>query len=198
MDARDVQVIERETVYQGYSRIDRYRLRHPQYEGGLGPELSREVLERGQVAAVLPLDVEREEVVLIEQFRPGAYVSGQDPWLLECVAGVLEAGETPQALCEREAMEEAGCEVTHLKLIASPFFTSPGLSTERVALFWARVDASKASGIHGLAEEGENIRVLRFSFDDANGLLTSGRIVNAKTVIALQWLAINRHQLNTL
>ncbi len=85
-----------------------------------------------------------------------------------------------------------------MKPILSGFLTSPGLTTESVALFWARVDARQAEGIHGLAEEGENIRVLRFSFDEAQSLLDSGRIVNAKTIIALQWLAMNRHRLDSL
>lgn len=198
MNATDVQVIQRDTVYKGYARIDRYSLRHPLYEGGMGPALEREVMERGQVAAVLPVDTESQEVVLIEQFRPGAYVRGWHPWLLECVAGVLEENESAQDLCRREAIEEAGCTITNLKSILPSFLTSPGLTTESVALFWAQVDAREAQGIHGLAEEGENIRVLRFSFDDALALLANGRVVNAKTIIALQWLALNRHRLDSL
>lgn len=191
MDSAAVRVVEREAVYQGYFRIDRYMLQHPLFQGGMSETLSREVLERGQVAAVLPVDPVRREVVLIEQFRPGAYAGGHAPWLLECVAGIIEPGETASEVCVRESMEEAGCEILELTQILPSFLTSPGASTESVSLFWGRVDTGNAGGIHGLAEEGENIRVARYGIDEALSLLAEGRIVNAKTIIALQWLALN-------
>ena len=191
MSRREVQVLERESVFQGYFRVDRYRLRHSQHAGGMGPELEREVFERGHVAAVLPVDPVRERVVLIEQFRPGAHAAGWDQWLLECVAGVLEPGETPEQLCEREAVEEAGLTVTALTPIAR-FLTSPGACSETVALYCGRVDAGGAAGgLHGLDHEGEDILVHEFAVAEAVALLDAGRIVNAKTIIALQWLALN-------
>ena len=91
----DVEIIDSEVVYDGHFRLDRYRLRHRQFAGGMGRVLTREVLERGRVAAVLPVDPVRDRVVLIEQFRPGAWAAQWEPWLLECVAGVIESGETP-------------------------------------------------------------------------------------------------------
>lgn len=188
MSEREVRVVEREVAFQGYFRVDRYRLRHAQHAGGLGPELQREVFERGHVAAVLPVDPVLERVVLIEQFRPGAYAAGWDPWLLECVAGVLEAGETGADLSRREAVEEADLVITELEPIAR-FLTSPGATSETVELFCGRVDASAAGGVHGLEEEGEDIRVHSFTVGEALTLLDEGRIVNAKTIIALQWLA---------
>ena len=195
MQRRRVEVQERATVYQGYFRIDRYRLRHEQFAGGLGTEVVREVFERGQVAAVLPVDLVAGRVVLIEQFRPGAWAAGRDPWLLECVAGIIEQDESPVDVCIREAQEEAGCVLTNLTAIAAPFFSSPGACSETVALFCGQVDASTAHGLHGLAHEGEDIRVSTWTIDDALRLLDEGRIVNAKTIIALQWLALNRHSL---
>ena len=188
MAGEDVEMIDREVVYDGYFRLDRYRLRHRQFAGGLGPVLTREILERGKVAAVLPVDTARDRVVLIEQFRPGAWAAGRDPWLLECVAGVIEPGETPEALARREAIEEAGCVITDLVPIAT-FLTSPGATTETVRLFCGRVDSEGVGGLHGLAEEGEDIRVTVMPVEDAVALLDEGRIVNAKTIIALQWIA---------
>ena len=76
----DVHLLEHEVCYQGYFRLDRYRLRHRLFDGDWGPEICREVLERGHAAAVLPYDAERDEVVLIEQFRAGAYARGDQPW----------------------------------------------------------------------------------------------------------------------
>lgn len=190
-----VEVLDRETAFEGYFRIDRYRLRHEHYAGGLGDPVVREVFERGRVAAVLPLDPRAGQVVLIEQFRPGAWARGWHPWLLECVAGVIEDGESAEALCRREAMEEAGCELLDLVPIGVPFLTSPGACSESVALFCARVDSRGVGGIHGLADEGEDIKVAAYGIDDALALLDDGRIVNAKTIIALQWLALNRERI---
>ena len=196
MAGEDVELIGRETVYHGFFRLDRYRLRHRQFAGGIGPVLTREILERGKVAAVLPVDPDRDRVVLIEQFRPGAWTAGWDPWLLECVAGVIEPGETPEELARREALEEAGCTITDLVPVAS-FLTSPGATTETVRLFCGRVDSEGVGGLHGLSTEGEDIRARAVPVVDAVALLDEGRIVNAKTIIALQWLARHYTSLKT-
>jgi len=190
MDRDDVELIEKLAAFSGYFRIDRFRLRFPLYEGGMSREVSREVLERGQVAAVLLVDPDRDAVVLIEQFRPGPYAAGEQPWLIETVAGVIEDTEGAAEMATREAREEADCEITDL-LPVMRFFTSPGASTESVTLFCGRVDSSNAGGVHGLDEEGEDIRVMVLSVDAALTLLADGKIVNAKTIIALQWLASN-------
>ena len=190
MDRNSVELIEKQAAFSGYFRIDRFRLRFPLYEGGMSREVSREVLERGQVAAVLLVDPDRDAVVLIEQFRPGPYAAGEQPWLIEAVAGVIENSEGAAEMAVREAREEANCEITDL-LPVMRFFTSPGASTESVTLFCGRVDSSNAGGVHGLEAEGEDIRVMVVSVDEALSLLADGKIVNAKTIIALQWLASN-------
>lgn len=190
MKGDDVQVVDKKAVYQGFFRIDRYRLRYPLFEGGTSGEIVREILERGHVAAVLLVDPNRDAVVLIEQFRPGPYAAGDHPWLIEIIAGIIEDDESADEMARRESLEEADCEVGELIPIMR-FFTSPGSTTESVHLFCGRVDASTAGGIHGLDEEGEDIRVFVVSIDEAASLLANGRIVNAKTIIALQWLATN-------
>jgi len=196
VSADDVQEIAKETVFQGYFRIDRYRLRYALFEGGKSGEIVREVFERGQVAAVLLVDPDRDAVVLIEQFRPGPYAAGDNPWLIEIVAGIIERGERAEEMARRESLEEADCEVIDLMPVMR-FYTSPGASTERVMLFCGRVDSSTAGGVHGLDEEGEDIRVHVASVDEAAALLANDRIVNAKTIIALQWLASNYERIKT-
>ena len=190
MDRDSVELIEKQAAFSGYFRIDRFRLRFPLYEGGMSREVSREVLERGQVAAVLLVDPNRDAVVLIEQFRPGPYAAGEQPWMIEAVAGVIEDNEDAAEMALREAKEEANCDITDL-LPVMRFFTSPGASTESVTLFCGRVDSSNAGGVHGLEEEGEDIRVMVVSVGEALSLLADGKILNAKTIIALQWLASN-------
>ena len=118
------------------------------------------------------------------------HAAGWEPWLLECVAGVLEPGETGAELARREAVEEANLHITALEPIAR-FLTSPGATSETVELFCGRTDAGAAGGVHGLEHEGEDIRVHSVPVADALALVAEGRIVNAKTIIALQWLALN-------
>ena len=190
LDHRDVRLIERSTAFDGYFRIDRYRLRHRLHRGGMSRELVREVFERGHVAGVLPVDPERDRVVLIEQFRIGPYVVGWNPWLFEGVAGIIDAGESPEDVCRREAEEEAGCSITALVPIAR-YLSSPGAITEVVNLYCGRTDSRGLGGVHGLETEGEDIKVHVMAIDDALAMLDGGRIVNGKTIIALQWLALH-------
>ena len=194
MDRRDVEILARETAYDGYFRIDRYRLRHRRHEGGWTREITREVFERGHVAAVLPYDPDRDAVILIEQFRIGAYAAGEPCWLTEIVAGVIDEGETAAVVARREMEEETGRSVTSLEPIGS-YFSSPGGASELVSLYVGRADSRGAGGIHGLAGEEEDIRVIVRSWPEVEAGLGSGMFTNAATLIALQWLALNRARL---
>jgi len=193
MGEDDIEIEEKVAAYQGYFRLDRYRLRHRLHDGGWSDVLVREVFERGHVAAVLPYDPARDEVVLIEQFRPGAYAAGRAPWLIEAVAGIIEPGETAAEVARRETMEEAGIEVGDLLPIAD-YLSSPGAMSESVMLYCGRVDAEGAGGVHGLGTEHEDIRVLAVPFAEARRMLEAGEIVNAITLIALQWLVLHRDE----
>ena len=195
MNRDDVEIIERETAWRGYFRIDRLRLRHRLFAGGWGEPIQREVFERGHAAALLPWDPVRDEVILIEQFRVGALTAGDaNPWLIEIVAGIVEEGETPADVARRETLEEAGCAVTDIVPLMDVYMT-PGGSSERIALFCGRVDTTGVGGIHGLDEEGEDIRAFAEPVEAALERLARGEIVNAMTIIALQWLALNRDDL---
>ena len=194
MTRDDVDILDTETVWKGFFRMDRLRLRHRLFGGGWGQPITREVFERGHAAALLPYDPVRDEVVLIEQFRAGALTAGAEPWLVEIVAGIIEDGETAEDVVRRETVEEAGCEVTGIVPIMD-VFTTPGGSSERIAIFRGRVDAQGVGGVHGLADEGEDIRVFTESLDTALARLADGGITNIIAVAALQWLALNREQL---
>lgn len=189
-----VVVLERTVAYDGHFKIIRYRLRHRLFAGGMSRELSREVLERGHAVAVLPFDPERNQVVLIEQFRIGALRVVDDPWLVEPVAGIIEEGESAPAVARREAAEEAGLELLDL-VPACTYFASPGGSTETCQVFIGRVDSANAGGIFGRADEGEDIKVRVVALDSALEWLRDGHIHAATTIIALQWLALHRSEL---
>jgi len=185
-DHNDIEIIKKEAVFKGYFRMDRYRLTHKLFDGGRSPELVREVLERGKIAAVVPYDPMRNEVILIEQFRPGAMAAGWEPWQTEIIAGVIEEGETAEAMAFRETQEECGCEASTLLHLGS-YLSSPGCSSETVDVFCGRVDTSNAGGIHGAPHEGEDILVRSIPVDEAFQILESGKIKNSMTLIALQW-----------
>jgi len=196
---KDVEIIERTTVWESFFRIDRLRLRHRLFAGGWSEIFQRELFMRPPSAGVLLYDPVLDKVVLVEQFRVGALADSPAadaagrPWLLELVAGMVDADETAEQNVNREAFEEAGCEITALLPIAE-YFNSPGGSNEKISLFCGRVDASGAGGVFGLVDEHEDIRVEVLSVDDACQALQDGRLNNAMAIIALQWLIIHREQ----
>ncbi|WP_434772676.1 NUDIX domain-containing protein [Pseudomonas entomophila] len=192
-----VEIVERVNCYQGFYRLDKLRLRHELFAGGLGREISRELFVRHDAVCVLPYDPQRDEVVLIEQFRVGALDKAQNPWLIELVAGLIDKDEQPEEVAHREAEEEAGLTFSALWPMTR-YFPSPGGSDEFVHLFLGRCDSEGAGGLHGLEEEGEDIRVKVWSFEDALQAVRDGRIANAASIIAVQWLALNRDEVRGL
>lgn len=194
MTREDVEILERAVPFQGYYRIETYRLRHRLFGGGWSQPMTRELLERGHAAAVILFDPDRDQLVLIEQFRIGAFAALDSPhaketftpWLLEIVAGIIDDGERPEDVARREALEEAGCEVQEMEF-ACQFLVTPGVCSETITLFCGRVDSSGVGGFHGLDHEHEDIRVSAVAVPEAFAWLDEGRFVNATALIALQW-----------
>ncbi|MDO7899493.1 NUDIX domain-containing protein [Pseudomonas citrulli] len=192
-----VDIVKRENCFQGFYKLDRVRLRHELFAGGMSREITRELFVRHDAVCVLPYDPQRDEVVLIEQFRVGAMDKAANPWLVELVAGLIDKDEQPEEVAHREAQEEAGLVFAALWPMTR-YFPSPGGSDEFVHLFLGRCDSSGAGGLHGLEEEAEDIRVKAWAFEDALQAVRDGRICNAASIIALQWLALNRDEVRGL
>lgn len=188
--ATDVEIIDKSTVFRGFFRLDRYTLRHRLFNGGWSTPMQREMFERGHAVVVLPYNAQTDELVLIEQFRLGAMASSPSPWLLEAIAGMIDPGETPAQVAQREAQEEAGLTITELWPMLS-YLSSPGGTSERIQLFLGRLTAPVQQGIFGLAQEHEDIKVHVLAREQAMQLLAEQKIDNAASVIALQWLALN-------
>lgn len=186
----DVEITRRETLFQGFYRVDKFWLRHRQFDGSMGPEISREMFVRPPAVGVLIYDPKTDEVLLIEQFRVGA-IDDEHPWQYEVVAGLIEPGEALEEVARREALEEAGVVIDEMEKVFD-FMPSAGGSDERFTLFVAPADLSRAGGVHGVPEEGENIRVIVLGLKQALQLISSGRINNAPCMLALQWLALNK------
>jgi ADP-ribose pyrophosphatase len=189
----DIQMLDQSTVYQGFFTINTYKFRHRLYNGGWSEVVSREMFERGHAVVVLPYNPNTDELVLIEQIRLGALPTSRTPWLLEAVAGMIDQGETHEAVARREAQEEAGLELGRLWPMLS-YLSSPGGTTERIHIFLGELTHPVTTGVFGLAEEHEDIKVHSLSEQDAQKLLQAGAIDNAATVIALQWLALHKSQ----
>ena len=187
----DLQLLAEEVGYKGFFRLLRLRLRHKLFAGGWSEEITRELFDRGHAVAVLPYDPVRDEVVLVEQFRVGAVYAEGSPWLLEVVAGIVEEGESEEEVVRREAQEEAGLTLNKLTRVMS-YFSTPGGCSERITVFIGEVDASQAASHAGLDSESEDIRVHRLPREQAMQWLADGKIDNATSIIALQWLELHR------
>lgn len=186
--------IKKELVYKGFFKLTQITLQHDLFAGGKSPVLTRELIDKGNAVAVLPYDPIRDELVLVEQFRIGAMDDAAGPWLTEIIAGYQEADESAEAVVCREAMEEAGCEISALESMHR-CYTSPGGTSEQVQIFFARTDSSNIDGIHGLDDEGEDIKVRVISSQQAFDWLDNGRINSAMPIIALQWFRANRERI---
>jgi ADP-ribose diphosphatase len=185
-----IEILQRKKVFHRFVfRIDEVRLQHELFDGSMGPPITRLVLERGDSVAVLPHDPVHRVVLLCEQFRLPTVAHGPG-WLLEIPAGILETGEDVEACARREMIEETGYSVDALDPIATVYL-SPGGSSERIHIFRGgialRADAADTAGIES---EGEDIRIIRMPVDEAIAKVRAGELLDAKTVIALQWLEL--------
>ena len=187
------QMLNKKRVYDGFYKVDSCEVEHALFQGGTTKPMKRELLYRGNVAAVLPYDQKDDSVVLIEQFRIGA-TNQEDPWLVEVIAGMVETGESPEAMVYREAEEEAGLKLDNLSLMTT-YLASPGMTTEEVFIYSSLADLKDAGGYFGLETENEDIRVLKMKADEAIELFDNGTIRNAISVVAMLWLKLNIEKL---
>ena len=189
--SNDVEITDIKPVYRGFFTMNQYQFKHKCFNGEWSDTVTREIFERGHAVGVLPYDPELQEFVLIEQVRIGALATSSSPWLIEIIAGMIDEGETPEAVCHRESMEEAGITLDKLTKALS-YLSSPGGTTERLHIFIAKTDASQAHGVHGLESESEDIKVHRIKENTALEWLENGHIDNAAAVIALQWFFMHK------
>ena len=189
-----VEIVEDKTLSDNW-----YHLRKVTFDytgsGGQTNRLEREVYDRGNGATILLFDPKRQVVILVRQFRMPAYVNGHSGWLIETPAGLLD-GDHPEEAIRREAVEETGYEVRHVRFLFECFM-SPGAVTERVHFFYAPVDIThRVNDGGGLDEEHEDIEVLEIPLDEALAMIGTGEICDGKTIMLLQWAALNRATLS--
>jgi len=187
-------VIERERrVFDDFFKIDEFLVSHERIDGTMSAGQKRLVFERGDAVAVLLLNVDMKSVVLVEQFRVAVSVgrrrddqSTPDGWIIETVAGVIDANEAPEAAAIRETFEETGYQIREPRLI-SKFFTSPGGASERVFLYFAEVtDTNRIGKGGGIGDE--DIKVVQLAIDELFDRLAHGSIEDSKLLIGAYWL----------
>ncbi|MEW6990758.1 NUDIX domain-containing protein [Colwelliaceae bacterium 6441] len=189
---QDITVHQNITRYQGFFKLDEYQVSHQRFDGTESEILSREIFERDDAVVLIPYDPVRDQVILIEQFRPGAIRAGDTPWMLEFIAGMFKEDEQPIDVAIREAKEEANIDVSADKVTqVMKYLSSPGGMSEAIMMYLAVIDSEQCGGVYGLQEEGEDILVHVMKRADAMTLLSEGKIANAATIIGLQWLELN-------
>ena len=167
---KDIDIIDAEEVWRGHTRLDRVRLRHRLFAGGMGTEISREVVERGAAVGVLPYDPIRDEVELIQD------------------------GEDPEDVARREATEETGCVIGALHPVCG-YYPSQGLLSEYIHLFCGLTDTEGAGGVFGLDHEGEDIEAFVVPWRQVLEDVDAGRHNDAKIMLAVRWLESRRESL---
>ncbi len=183
-------IISNKNIYSGFFKMKEVTLKYLKYDGSWSNNVKRELFSGAQVAAVLPYDPVKKEIVLIKQFRPGTISKDVDNYLEEIVAGIIDPGENPETAAKRECLEETGCEVKKLIPIQN-YFQAPGSSESFYHLFLAEIDAFDGEKIMGLKTENEDILARSYNINDIKKKLHNKEILNGLALIALQWFFLN-------
>jgi ADP-ribose pyrophosphatase len=184
------------TIGDGFRRYERYMLELPVAAARTQTQ-QRDLMRGGRVAGVLTVDLERDRIVLLRQFRLAAHLATGRGEMIEIVAGRVDAGESDADAARRECFEEIGVAPDALVRLYEALPT-PGLTDELIVTYLGFVDSARVAAYGGLADETEHIETLVVPIDDALVALERGHIRNALTISALQWLALNRARLPAL
>ncbi|MEO1491261.1 MAG: NUDIX domain-containing protein [Pseudomonadota bacterium] len=191
----DVEQIETRRPFTGFFAMEERILRHRRFDGGWSPEMSRLALVSGDAVTVVPYDVRRDEVMLIEQFRAPMLARGDRcPWGVEAIAGRVDKENDAEGAARREALEEGGLTLGRMALVAG-YYSSPGIAAEHLTSYIGEADLSAAGGTFGVVDEHEDIRAFTVSLQEALEGVASGEINNGPAILSLLWLQANADRL---
>lgn len=196
MGRSDVHLIEARNRFAGFFNVEELDMRFRRFDGSMSEPVNRAVFVGVDCAIVLPYDPVRDRVMLVEQFRPGAYLRGDlNPWTVEPIAGRIDPGEEPAEAAIREAREEAGITLTDLKCVSAAY-PSPGTTTEHFFIYVGLCDLPDGSaGVGGKLSEAEDIRSHVLDWADFDAGLNAGEFRLLPLIVAGHWLARNRDAL---
>ena len=184
------------SVYQGFFSVEEHDLTYQKFNKEQSNVVTRSTIVSSDAVIVLPYDPVNDRILLIEQFRAGPYVKGdQNPWVLEPIAGLIDEGETPESAGIREAQEEAHLEIKRLELVARSY-PSPGISTEFFHQYIGIVELLDSSNlIAGLSSENEDIRSHIFEYEHFFEMIEKGKVNVGPLILLGLWLSKNRNRL---
>jgi ADP-ribose pyrophosphatase len=201
---RRVDIRNQKRLLDAFFKVDDYSVSYERYDGKMSEYLSRLNFERGDAVGVLLFNVDTRSVVLVEQFKLPTLIgrrrddpATQDGWIVELTAGMIAARETAERAAIRETLEETGYQIGNPELICK-FLSSPGGTSERIFLYFAKVTDAKRPGKDKIGVDDENIRVLEVSVNDLFDQLENGEIDDPKLAIAAYWLKDNMPRIETL
>ena len=186
-----VRLLETKVISDSFGQVRRHQLQFKKFDGRWSPEIGRDVYVTGNAAIVLPYDPIADTVLLVKQFRMGPWSNGDEPWIYECVAGRIEPGHTAKETAYKEFREEAGLDLKDLIEIPG-FYTTPGTMEEYMHAYCAHADLPPQGGIHGVANEQEDIQTLILSATEAIDWAFTGRVKAGPTALCLYWFAVKR------
>lgn len=195
-DIRRPKILSQEILSDRFSKLFEYRLQFPSIRNadGYAAEIKREVLRTTNSVVVLIYARQDDAFILVEEYRTGVALneSGDDPLLLQCVAGMIDKTKAPEDIARMEAKEEAGIVLDTLTLVGT-VYNSPGRMTEKTHIFFAEIEKAPEEGIFGLAEEGEEMRTRIISRAEIFSRMDQRKILDSMTLSALNWFRAGRH-----
>jgi ADP-ribose pyrophosphatase len=183
-----VEVKSTTLITDGFLKVRRYELAVEKHAGG-SQVVTREVMLRGHAVGILGYDPRRDEIVLVNEFRPGCFVAGDNPFTDNVAAGAVDDGESPLDAAVREMKEETGLDLREPRLVHPGAYVSSGGTSEKVAIVFGLVDTSQAGGIHGSEQEGEDILTVVLPAATFVERIRNATITDFKTLVAGYWFA---------
>ncbi|MBF9042285.1 NUDIX domain-containing protein [Rhodobacterales bacterium HKCCE4037] len=183
-------------AYDGFFNAEEVQASHPRFDGGTNGPLRRSVFRVADAVTLIPYDPVRDRIMLVQQFRFGAYAHGDaNPWLLEPIAGMIDAGETPEVAARREAREEAKLDLGALHFVAR-YYPSPGGLAQVLFSYLGIADLpDEAAGVGGHVAENEDILSHIVPYDLARQMLAEGDMADAAQIVTMQYLMLHRDRL---
>lgn len=185
---KKVSIEKKRYLLNDFFKVEEAYLSFEQFDGHMSPVVRRLNLERGDSVSVLVFNQTTDKLILVSQFRYATYPK-TDGWTIEAIAGMVDAGETPEQAAKREVDEETGLSIDTFEHIAT-FYPSPGGSSERIFLYYSEVSGDKAKykETGGILSKGEDVKAVEITLPEALAKIKTGEIVDAKTIIGVYWL----------
>ncbi len=187
-------ITDRKSLYSGFFKLEELTIDMDRHEG-TSETVKRIHFERGHAVGILAYDAQRDQVLMVNEMRPGMLAAGDYPFNDSLPAGMIDKGETHVDAALRETEEETGQVLTDPVTIHAGAYVSAGGTSEKIALVMGKVDLSKAGGVHGKEGEGENIKTVILSADEFIERANDGRIKDMKSLVSAFWLANHRDEL---